>query len=111
MTEDELKKIFCSNVKNYRNRYKWSQVHLAKKAGVSINFINDIESGKKWGSPATMIKLANAFEIEVYELYKPQDSFPDNFNSIINKYTEIIRDAVDEARRSFTQNGEMPHKK
>jgi len=111
MTEKELQKVFTSNIREHRNRLNWSQVNLAKKSGVSINFISDIEAGKKWASPVTMIKLANAFGIETYELLKPQGIFPDNFNSIINKYTEIIHNAVDEARLSFKRPGETPQKK
>ena len=106
MTEKELHKIFSSNIKRHRGRFKWSQVDLAKKAGVSINFINDLESGKKWASPATMLKIANVFNIEVYELIKPQDTFPDNFESIVKKYTDNIHAAVDEACLDFLKDEE-----
>jgi transcriptional regulator with XRE-family HTH domain len=111
MTEKELRKLFSSNLREYRGRFKWSQVALAKKTGVSINFINDIESERKWISPATLIKLANALNIEAYELLKPPDSFPDNFNSIVKKYTDNIHAAVDEARLAFTRNEETRRKK
>ena len=111
MTENGLRKIFSSNVREYRTRHKWTQVVLAKKTGVSVNFINDIESGKKWASPATMTKLANALGVEVYELYKPAGLFPDNFNSIVNKYTDIIHSVVDEARQSFMQSEETHRKR
>ena len=106
MTESDLRKIFSQNIKKYRDQFKWSQVQLAKKAGVSVNFINDIESEKKWASPGTMVKLANTFNIETYELLKPSDSFPDNFNSIIKKYTDNIHAAVDETRLLFLKNEE-----
>ena len=106
MTEKELRKLFSSNVRQYRNRFKWSQVDLAKKAGVSVNFINDIESEKKWTSPGTLVKLANALDVEAHELLKPPDSFPDNFNSIVRKYTDNIHAAVEDARLAFMQNEE-----
>jgi transcriptional regulator with XRE-family HTH domain len=105
MTEKELRKLFSSNVREYRNRLKWSQVALAKKTGVSVNFLNDIELGRKWISPATLVKLANALNVEAHELLKPPDSFPDNLNSIVKKYTENIHAAVDEARLAFMQRG------
>ena len=110
MTENELHKIFSSNVKRYRDHFKWSQVTLAKKTGVSVNFINDIEFEKKWASPATMIKLANVFNIEVYELLKPPDLIPDNFNNLVQKYTENIHAAVEEACLDFLQDGESHRK-
>ena len=110
MTENDLRKIFSSNIKKYRGNLKWSQVCLAKNTGVSVNFINDIESGKKWASPATMVKLAHSLNIEVYELLKPPDSFPDNFDSIVKRYTENIHAAVDEACLAFMQNEESRRK-
>jgi transcriptional regulator with XRE-family HTH domain len=111
MTEKELRKLFGSNVREYRNRYNWSQVALAKKTGVSVNFINDIESEKKWISPATLVKLANALNMEAYELLKPPESFPDNLNSIVKKYTDNIHAAVDEARLAFIKSEETHRKK
>ena len=106
MTENELHKILSLNIRGNRDRFKWSQVTLAKKSGVSINFINDIESGKKWVSPSTLLKIANAFNIEAYELIKPPDTFPDNFDSIVRKYTDNIHTAVDEICLVFLKNGE-----
>jgi transcriptional regulator with XRE-family HTH domain len=111
VTEKDLRKLLSSNVKEYRRRLKWSQVALAKNTGVSINFVNDIESERKWVSPSTLIKLANALNVEAHELLKPPDSFPDNLNSILKKYTENIHAAVDEARLAFTQTEETRRKK
>ena len=106
MTEKELRKLFSSNVRQHRNQNKWTQVELAKRAGVSVNFINDIESEKKWTSPATLVKLANALNIEVHELLKPADSFPDNFNGVVRKYTDNIHAAVEEVRLAFIRDEE-----
>ena len=110
MTENDLHKTLSSNIKRYRDRFKWTQVDLAKKAGISINFLNDIESEKKWVSPTTMLKLAKTFNIEAYELLKPPDSFPDNFDSIVKKYTDNIHAAVDEACIDFLKNEEIYRK-
>jgi transcriptional regulator with XRE-family HTH domain len=104
MTEKELHGIFSGNLKEYRDYYDLSQAALAKKAGVSINFINDLESGKKWASPATMIKLAAVLKIEVYELLKPPGIFPDNLESIIKLYTDNIHSSLEEVHLAFLQN-------
>jgi transcriptional regulator with XRE-family HTH domain len=104
MTEEELHAIFCSNLKEYRNARHWSQSALAKETGVSINFINDLELGKKWASPATMIKIANIFNIEVYELLKPPGLLPDTINSVIKKYTDHVHEALEQARSDFLKN-------
>ena len=70
--EQILKDILSSNIKKYRNRRKWSQFSLAAKISISTNFLADIEAGNTWISAQTLIKLAKAFEIEAFELLKPQ---------------------------------------
>jgi transcriptional regulator with XRE-family HTH domain len=103
MTEKELRAIFCKNIKNFRMHNNWSQVALAQKAGVSVNFINDIEAGKKWASPATMIKIATALGVSVYELLKPPGLPPDNLNSLMRKYTDNVNEAMKNVRITFLQ--------
>jgi len=101
MTEKELHAILSANLKRYRSRLNMSQVALAQNAGTSINFINDIETGKKWASPTTMIKLANVLQVEVYELLKPPDLVPDNLNSIVKKYTDDVHAALERTYADF----------
>jgi transcriptional regulator with XRE-family HTH domain len=38
---------------------------------MSTNFLADLEAGNTWVSALTLLKLARVFEIEVYELLKP----------------------------------------
>ena len=101
MTEKELRKIFSANIKKQRSSLNISQTKLAKKTGVSVNFIHDLEAGKKWASPVTMVKLAKAFKIEVYELLKPPGMYPDNLSSILKKYADEIHDALDQTRHEL----------
>jgi len=70
----ELREIFGKNVRTYRNRRNWSQADLAEYAKISINFLGDIERGKKWPHPETMTKLADALEIKVFELFMEEDN-------------------------------------
>jgi len=104
MTEKKLREIFMENIKKNRIYNNWSQIVLAKKTGVSINFINDLESGKKWASPATMVKMANAFNVQVYELLKPPNLLPDNLNSIIREYTDSIHTIIQDTHSSFMKD-------
>jgi transcriptional regulator with XRE-family HTH domain len=71
MEEKELRAVFAENIKKYRNRRGWNQLYLAEKLDISANFLSEIETGKGWVSPLTLVKLANTLEIEVYELFKP----------------------------------------
>jgi transcriptional regulator with XRE-family HTH domain len=70
----ELRKILGKNVKLYRSRRNWSQADLAEYANISINFLGDIERGKKWPHPDTLTKMADALEIKVYELFLEEDA-------------------------------------
>ena len=106
MKEKELLGILSSNIRQYRLRGKLSQAALAEKAGISINFLSDIETVKKWPSPETMIKLAKVFNIEVYELLKPEEILPDISDQVIAKYTEeilaTINKSVENVKTKYT---------
>ncbi|MCR4741601.1 MAG: helix-turn-helix domain-containing protein [Treponema sp.] len=84
MNSDELQKLFSSNLKNARNRANLSQLKLAEKANLSLGYICDLEGGRRWGTPETFSKLANALEINAYELLLPQSSVGEYKN-----YSEI----------------------
>lgn len=90
MKEQELRQLFSVNIKKYRNRRDWTQATLAKEIGVSTNFIYDIENGKKWVSPLTLVKLAEALDIGVYELFKPEEALLDSQKDLIVKLTTDI---------------------
>jgi len=70
----ELRALFGKNVRVYRNRRNWSQADLAEYANISINFIGDIERGKKWPHPETLTKLADALEVRIFELFIEEDN-------------------------------------
>jgi len=97
MKEKELLGILSSNIRDYRLRNKLSQAALAEKADISINFLSDIETGKKWPSPRTLIKLAKVFSIEVYELLKPESVLPDASGQVIAKYTEEVLAVINQS--------------
>ena len=101
MTERELLRILSGNIKLYRGRYNWTQAELAEKINISINFLSDIETGKKWASPITLVKLADVFQIQVYELLRPLNILPDNVNTFMEKYTEDIYSAIKEVHNSY----------
>ena len=103
MTERELLKVLGGNIKLFRGRFHWTQAELAEKVSISINFLSDIETGKKWASPITLVKLADVFAIEVFELLKPTEIIPDNVNIFMEKYTEDIYTAIKEVHKTYLQ--------
>ena len=75
MTENELKAVFSDNIKKFRSG-KFTQETLAEKIGVSAQNINDIEGKRRFPRTDTLVKIANALNVEVYQLFVPQDKTP-----------------------------------
>jgi transcriptional regulator with XRE-family HTH domain len=90
MTERDLRAILSQNIKNFRHHRKLSQADFAEKIDISIPFLSDIENGKKWISPVTLAKMADALNIDAYELLKPDKIIPDNTDILLEKYTAEI---------------------
>ena len=90
MTEKDLRAILSQNIRRFRVYRKLSQADFAESIDISIPFLSDIENGKKWVSPATLVKIAAALNIEAYELLKPEAIIPDNAVNILEKYTADI---------------------
>jgi len=103
--EQALKDILSSNLKKYRHRRNWSQFTLAAKINISTNFLADIEAGNTWVSAQTLVKLAKAFEIDVFELLKPQKEDTDthkkqkndNNKAALNQFTQDLNVVLQEA--------------
>jgi transcriptional regulator with XRE-family HTH domain len=90
MDEQKLRGILSKNLRKYRNYNKLSQAELAEKLDISIPFLSDIENGKKWISSRTLVRMADVFDIEAFELLRPENSIPDDSVNIINKFTDDI---------------------
>jgi transcriptional regulator with XRE-family HTH domain len=104
MTEKDLRVILSLYIKKYRNYRKLTQAELAEKVDISIPFLSDIENGKKWISPNTLVKMADTLNIEAYELLKPDRVLPDNTVNIIEKYTNEILSIFSEDLQTLSEN-------
>jgi transcriptional regulator with XRE-family HTH domain len=94
MTEAEIRRIFGSNLKRYRNYRKFSQAELAEKLDISIPFLSDVENGRKWISPVTLVKFASALNIEPYELFKPENMLSPEIETALTNWSNDIVTAV-----------------
>ena len=109
MESVEIKRIFTSNIKKYRALNGLTQMQLAEEADISVGFLCDLESGKKWGTLETMAKLAKALHVKPYQLLMPEEeknnavnihedlselaqnlkqTIDSNINNLISKYAE-----------------------
>ena len=67
---DKVRQILADNIKRYRASFGYSQQKLSELADISTSFIASIETCKKFPSSVNISKLADAFGIEPYELFK-----------------------------------------
>jgi transcriptional regulator with XRE-family HTH domain len=101
MTEHELRAILGANLKKYRSYREFSQSELAERLDISIPFLSDIENGRKWVSPATLVKFAGALKIEPYELFKPADALGPSMTLTLAKWSDEVVDAVTETVKNI----------
>jgi len=99
MEEKELRAVFAENIKKFRNKRGWNQLLLAEKLEISSNFLSEIETGKGWVSPLTLVKLANVLEIDVFELFIPKDTYDnekdEHENEKIKRFARDLTLALD----------------
>jgi len=65
----KIHELLIVNLKRARARAGLSQMKLAMQSDLSLGFIGDIESGKKFPSPVSIEKMIKALHIEPYELF------------------------------------------
>jgi len=97
MTENQLRTIVRTNIRRYRNYRQWTQSEFAEKLDISVNFLSDIENGKKWISPASMVKFASVLNIEPYELFKPAETPNQSVSILLSKYNDEVIQAVSDS--------------
>jgi len=101
MTETQLRDTVRTNIRRYRDYRKWTQAELAEKIGISINFLSDIENGKRWISPASMVKFASVLNIEPFELFKPADAPSPSISALLSKYNDEVVQAVSDSLKQI----------
>ena len=97
MESIEIKSIFTSNIKKYRNLNGMTQMQLAEAADISVGFLCDLESGKKWGTLETMAKLAKALHIKPYQLLMPEDEKDQivNIHEDLSELSQNLKHTID----------------
>jgi transcriptional regulator with XRE-family HTH domain len=109
MTESDLRAVFGENLKKHRTFKGLSQAKLAEILDISPNFISEIETGKRWVSSDTMVNLAAALGVEVYEFLKLPKVPEDELSAFIQSYTgkavaaasEAVINSLDALRKQY----------
>ena len=95
MNGKDLRAILSHNIKRYRDNHGWSQADLAEKADISITFLSNIERGKKWPYPDTLVKIAKALRVEEFELFRRENAISNDTTTFIDRLVADISESVD----------------
>ena len=94
----EIRTIFGQNIRLFRSRRNWSQADLAEYANISLNYLGDIERGKKWPHPDTLSKLAEALGIQVFELFLEENmNISLNTQVVMNRFLNDVSLAINKS--------------
>jgi transcriptional regulator with XRE-family HTH domain len=67
----DLRKILSINIRTARENLHITQARLAEYADISLSYMADIEYCKTWVGDKTLMGIARALNMEVYELLRP----------------------------------------
>lgn len=96
MDAKELGKLYADNIKRIRLSKNLSQENLAEFANISSAYISEIENQKKIGKFETIAAIANALEVEPYELFLPP-------GSVISYNERRTKDLMKRLRSNFIE--------
>ena len=86
----QLKKQLGKNIQKYRKLNKITQEKLAEIIGVEINSISSIETGKYFPSPENLVKISNALNTSISNLfYFKEDCTCDDYIEEINNLEDV----------------------
>jgi transcriptional regulator with XRE-family HTH domain len=66
----DLREVFATNLRRWRNQRGLSQDDLAYEAGVSRSYLSQLEKGAYYASLKIIGRLAKALEVEPAELLR-----------------------------------------
>ena len=96
-----IRNLFSKNLKRLRNNAKLSQVNLAAEADLTHNFINDIESGKKFVSDKTLEKLSIALKAEPYKFFISESKWNEQGAEIFSLYLDDFQDSFEKMLEEY----------
>ncbi len=90
MDEERLKKQIGMNIAAYRKRSRLTQVGLAEKLNYSDKAVSKWERGESAPDIATLVQLADAFDITVNELIEDPNRLPENPGAMERVMVDVV---------------------
>ena len=95
-----IREILALNLKENRQKCGFTQEKLAEKAGISANYLSMVEVSKKFPTPEMLDRLANALNIETFQLFDASATTEGALihleKSIINNIKQLVKETVRE---------------
>jgi transcriptional regulator with XRE-family HTH domain len=109
MTGNYVRTVLSGNLRKLRKYRAWSQTELAKKANISMNFLSEIERGRKWPYPETLQNLAEALGVEVFDFFKTrEDETAPGIEEYLDRLSTNIAAAVEKSVKDTVFNTARP---
>lgn len=98
MKESDYIKVLGYQIKKLRKSKKLSQEKLAEKIDKSVDTISNIERGKFSPRLDTALEIANALDVELYELFQVRDMPVEDKQrtKILDEILDLLKDQPEE---------------
>jgi transcriptional regulator with XRE-family HTH domain len=102
INEEYIRLLVSKNLKRLRVMQRFTQLGLAEKAGLTHNFINDLEKGKKGISSRSLAKLSNALNVEPYKFFIPEKISDDKMTQYISDFNDSLQKLTKNLTEKYT---------
>jgi transcriptional regulator with XRE-family HTH domain len=96
-----LREIFAHNLKEKRRNCGFSQAKLAEMVSVSVHHIATIETARNYPTLDLVERMANALNIEIYELFinplSPPEEMERLYQTVAKNIEQLVSQAIENA--------------
>jgi transcriptional regulator with XRE-family HTH domain len=96
-----IRDILAYNLKENRKKCGFSQAKLAEKANITTQYIAMIEVSRKFPTPEMLDRLAQALEIETFQLFivkpAPEDAMERLHDTLVGNIERVVAEAVEKS--------------
>jgi transcriptional regulator with XRE-family HTH domain len=101
VNEKYVRLLVSKNLKRIRSLQNISQLGLAINAGLTHNFINDIENCKKGISAKTLAKLSVALNVEPHQFFLPEDMSNNKMLVYVSDFNDSLQKVIKELTKQY----------
>ena len=102
-----IREILAKNLRENRRKCGFSQEKLAEKVGISTQYLAMIEIARKFPASEVLERLAEAVNINVYELFlidhSPREELELIRQAIINEIKQTFGEVVEQALKCVSK--------